>query len=355
MLYLLLFILLPIVMLTDGKPTLIASLGNGNSTELDIVAIDLIKGNVSLLYKLPQLYGLYDDIWVCLKVDSKRNLIYVLVNNDDLSVEQTFLYELNLADGRLINTYNITKNMFGTAELYTQWDFDPDTRTLYGLCLNVTNTTTHWNYIWCSVKFDENGVGKTQHGFFASDDGDPPGPGPCERVSMNRNTFSTGEYWYTVINEIFVRHVTSLTGEPGEMLWTVQDKILFDPPIFAALVTGKINEYAIVVRPDKEGIYNEGLAVVKLKPGGDEELIAKLPLNLIPDGPPWAYDPIDEMLYVLMKTSLYQISDTLVKVNLTQPSSVSTIPVSLMSLFDPMVYFVNDMHLVEWPPITPDL
>ena len=49
-------------------------------------------------------------------------------------------------------------------------------------------------HIWCSVKFNENGIGKTQHGFFASVDGDPPGPGPCERVSMNRNTFSSGEY-----------------------------------------------------------------------------------------------------------------------------------------------------------------
>ena len=65
-------------------------------------------------------------------------------------------------------------------------------------------------------------------------------------------------------------------------------------------------------------------------------------------------DPIDEMLYVLMKTDLDQICDTLVKVNLTQPSSVHTVPVSLKSLFDPKLYVVNDMHLVEWPPgITP--
>ena len=107
-----------------------------------------------------------------------------------------------------------------------------------------------------------------------------------------------------MINEIFVHHVTSLTGEPGKTLWTVQDKILFDPPRFAALVTGKTNEYAIVLRPDGEGEYKEGLAVVKLKPGGDEELVAKLPPNLFADGPPWAYDPVDEMLYVLLKTNL---------------------------------------------------
>ena len=189
--YLPLFILLPTITLANGKPTLIASLGRlsslGNSTELDIVAIDPTKGNVSLLYKLPRLYGLDSNIWVCLRVDSKKNLIHVLVNDANLMVEQSFLYELNLADRRLMNTYNISRNRFGMSELYTQWDFDPDTRTLYGLCLNATNTTIHWNYTWCSVKFDENGLGKTQHGFFASDDGDPPGPGPCNRESVNRN------------------------------------------------------------------------------------------------------------------------------------------------------------------------
>ena len=347
--YVLLFILLPTVTLTNGKPTLIANLGKLGigSTELDIVAIDPTKGNVSFLYKLPNLYGLNSNIWVCLRVDSERNLIHVLAYDDLLSVEQTFLHELNLADGHLINTYNISKNGFGTAEQYSQWDFDPDTRTLYGICLNTTNTTLQWNYVWCSVKFDENGLGKTQHGFFASVDGDPPGPGDCNGVSMNRNTFSTGEYWYTVYNEIFVRHVTSLMGEPGEMLWTVKDKM--DPPLISGILTGKTNEYVIVLRLDG----GDGVVVAKLNSSGDEELIAKLPPNLIPDGPPWAYDPINEMLYVLMKTDLDQICDTLVKVNLTQPSSVHTVPVSLKSLFDPKLYFVNDMHLVEWPPITP--
>ena len=50
-----------------------------------------------------------------------------------------------------------------------------------------------------------------------------------------------------MINDIFVRRVTFPTGEPGEMLWTVKDKIWFDPLMFAALVTGKTNKYAIVV------------------------------------------------------------------------------------------------------------
>ena len=96
--YLLLFILLPTITLANGKPTLISSLGKlsslGNSTdsELDIVAIDPTKGNVSLLYKLPSLYGLNSNIWVCLRVDSKKNLIHVLVNDADLTVEQSFLY-----------------------------------------------------------------------------------------------------------------------------------------------------------------------------------------------------------------------------------------------------------------------
>ena len=262
----------------------------------------------------------------------------------------------------MINTFNISKNNLGLSELYSQWDFDSDTSTLYGLCLNYSNATLYWNYTWCSVKFNENGSGKTHHGFYASIADDPPGSGPCNQVTMNRNTFSTGEYWYTVINEIFVRRVNFPTGEPGEMLWTVKDKIWFDPLRFAALVTGKTNKYAIVVRPDKEGIYNMGMAVVKLKPSGDEEIIAKLPANLIPAGPGaviWAHDPIDEVLYVLMSTNLDQMCDTLVKVNLTQAtnsesSSVHTIPVSLKSLFDPLTYFVNEIHLVEWPPIAPD-
>ena len=62
--YLLLFILLPVVMLTNGKPTLIASLGKLviEETELDIVAIDPTNGNVSKLYTLPSLYGLFDDV-----------------------------------------------------------------------------------------------------------------------------------------------------------------------------------------------------------------------------------------------------------------------------------------------------
>ena len=53
-----------------------------------------------------------------------------------------------------------------------------------------------------------------------------PGPGPCDRVSMNRNTFSTGEYWYTETNDIFVRSVNIQIGEPGEVIWTVEDKAI---------------------------------------------------------------------------------------------------------------------------------
>ena len=359
--YLLLFMLLPTVTLTSGhgKQTLLATVGGYNSTELDIVAIDLIKGNVSIQYKLPRLSG----VDVCLKIDSKRNLIHVLVKNVDPSA-QSFIYEFSLADGDLINTFNINKNKIGTSEVYTQWDFDSDISTLYGLCLNQNSTDVEqWNYTWCSVKFDKNGSGDTLHGFYASNSYDdyPPGPGPCNRVPMNRNTFSTGEYWYTVYNKIFVRHVTSPTGEPGEMLWTVEDKIQFDAVQFAALVTGKTNEYVIVVRAPVTGHEkDQGMTVVKLKRGGDEEIIVKLPASLIPiglGGVLWDYDPIDEVLYLLMQSKPNQICDTLVKVNLTQPTnsnSFQTMPVSLKSLFDPQSRTVDEIHLVEWPPITLD-
>ena len=223
------------------------------------------------------------------------------------------------------------------------------------------STAFYWNYTWCYVEFDKNGSGKTQHGFYASDDDDPPQSGACGRVLMNRNTFSTGEYWYSVGNDLFVRHVTSPTGEPGKILWKVEDKEYFDAMKFAALVTGKTNKYAIVVRAPLIDHENEGMAVVKLKPGGDEEIIAELPIALIPIGPGavlWDYDPVDEILYLLMQTKLNQICDTLVKVNLTQPtnsgsSTFHTIPVSLRSLFDPQAYIVDEIHLVEWPLITP--
>ena len=70
------------------------------------------------------------------------------------------------------------------------------------------------------------------------------------------------------------------------------------------------------------------------------------------DGPPWAYDPNNDMLYVLMKTNFKLICDTLVMVNLSQPNTVHTIPAPIKSLYDPAMYFVNDMHLIEWPPTT---
>ena len=68
--YLLLFILLPTIMLTSGKQTLLATVGRFNSTLLDIVAIDPTKGNVSKLYQLPHLYGLDDGLMVCIRVNS---------------------------------------------------------------------------------------------------------------------------------------------------------------------------------------------------------------------------------------------------------------------------------------------
>ena len=365
--YLLLLILLPTTTLTTGKQTLLATVGRFNSSVLDIVAIDPTKGNVSILYQLPHLTSL-SGIDVCTQIDPKRNLIHVLVSEglssgqpDALIGGRNLIYELSLADGHLINTFNIRSNNFGMSEIFTQWDYDFDSNTLYGLCLNQSRAILDWNYTWCSVEFDENGLGKTQHGFYVSNDDVPPGSGPCNRVPMNTHTFSTGEYWYSVGNDLFVRHVASPTGEPGKMLWKVEDEENFNAVQFAALVTGKTNEYAIVVRAPLIDHENEGMAVVKLKPGGDEEIIAELPKTLIPIGPGgvlWDYDPIGEVLYLLMKTKPNQICDTLVKVNLTQPansgsSAFLTIPVSLKSLFDPLLYTVDEIHLVEWPPITP--
>ena len=64
-------------------------------------------------------------------------------------------------------------------------------------------------------------------------------------------------------------------------------------------MTGKTKENVIVMLEDGWDINTIHLIVVKLKLGGDEELIAKLPTNSIVDGPPWAYDPNIDMLYVL--------------------------------------------------------
>ena len=47
----------------------------------DIVAIDPTKGNVTILYQLPQLPSL-SGVFVCMKMDSKRNLIHILVDVD---------------------------------------------------------------------------------------------------------------------------------------------------------------------------------------------------------------------------------------------------------------------------------
>ena len=131
--YVLLLILLPTATLTYGKQTLLATVGRFNSSVLDIVAIDPTKGNVSILYQLPHLTSL-SGIDVCTQIDPKRNLIHVLVSEDLPSGQpdaliggQSLIYELNLADGHLINTFNITRNNFGTSELFTQWDYDSDT------------------------------------------------------------------------------------------------------------------------------------------------------------------------------------------------------------------------------------
>lgn len=230
-------ILLLTVTLTNGKSVLLATVGRSNSNIVDIVAIDPTKGNVSKLYQLPPLPSVSGDE-VCMKIDSKRNLIHILISNDPLTA--TSLYEFSLSDGHLIATFNLSNSF----ELFTQWDYDPATSTLYGLCLNqsTSRSALFWNYTWCYVELDEKGLGKTRHGFFVSGDGDPPESGFCNRISMNRNTFSTGEYWYSLYNGLFVRHVSSPTGEPGEILWAVQDKDYFDAMQFAAVVTGKANK-----------------------------------------------------------------------------------------------------------------
>ena len=342
------------VTLTNGKPVLLAAVGSYNTTvvTVDIVAIDPTRGNVSKLYQLPPLPSTSGDD-VCMKIDSKRNVIHILINNNLLTA--TYFYELSLSDGHLIATFNLS-NRF---ELFTQWDYDPATSTVYGLCLNQSKSSLFWNYTWCYIKLDENGLGKTQHGFFVSGDDDPPESGFCSRISMNRNAFSTGEYWYSLYNGIFVRHVSSPTGEPGEILWAVQDRDYFDAMQFAAIVTGKAKEYVVVVRAPLVDHENDGMAVVKLDPSGNEEIIAKLPQSLTTDGPggvAWDYDPVDGVLYLLMQTKLNYICDTLVKVNLTQTNSneltYRTTSVQLKSLFDPQSYSVHEVHLVEWPPTT---
>ena len=132
--YLLLFILLATATLTNGKPTLLATVGAYSSSVLDIVAIDPAKGNVTILYQLPQLPSL-SDVFVCTKMDSKRNLIHVLVDVDLISSGQfdvligarSLIYELSLVDGHLIKTLNIKLNKFGTWESFSMWDYDSDT------------------------------------------------------------------------------------------------------------------------------------------------------------------------------------------------------------------------------------
>ena len=142
--------------------------------------------------------------------------------------------------------------------------------------------------------FDERGMGKVNFGSFVMSDTDsePPGDGICGRVPMNMNTFITGQYWYTVGNSIFVRRVTSQTGSPWELLQTEDDDVdqFYGP--FAALVTGRVNEYSIIVRTDADP-ERYHFVVAKLTLNGVETVLAKVPLNLSAQGyaGPWEYDP----------------------------------------------------------------
>ena len=89
-------ILLLSVSLTNGKPVLLATVGSYNSNVVDIVAIDPTKGNVSKL-QLPPLPSVSDDD-VCMKVNSERNLIHILVSNDLSELQPTFMSSAFLVD-----------------------------------------------------------------------------------------------------------------------------------------------------------------------------------------------------------------------------------------------------------------
>ena len=104
---------------------------NGSSIYVtDVVAIDPATGNTFKLgYTLPHR---------CLQIDEKRGLAYT---KDD-----TTLYKVNLADGRLVSTYKITTPTIST--YFTQWNYDTDTNVLYGVCLEPSKTALHWNYTW---------------------------------------------------------------------------------------------------------------------------------------------------------------------------------------------------------------
>ena len=143
---LLFLIVIPTVTPTNGKQILFTTMGRFQSNVMDIVAIDPTNGNVTKLYQLPPLSSL-DGFDVCMKIDSKRNLIHILISavlsSDAVIGSASYIYELSLSDGHLITTFNLSNN-FGVGEGFTLWDYDPDTSTLYGLCLNQSSAL-YWN------------------------------------------------------------------------------------------------------------------------------------------------------------------------------------------------------------------
>lgn len=340
----LLLLLSLVAALVSGKQVLLATVldTHPDSTASYIATVNPTNGNVSKLYQLPPAVS---DA-ACTQPDSKTNSMYVVVTG----TTATQLLQLHLSDGRLLKILNITESR----DVYEQWDYDPEAKTLYGICFHLNEST---NYLWCYTKFNESGSGKTKHGFHVATSPRYPFSGWCSRVSMNRDTPSSGQYWYGLDRSVVVRHVTSLTGQPGETLWYMTDQSSFQATKFAALVTGVAKEYAVMVRAP---VHSEGFAVVRLGADGKEDVIAQLPEKLTTDAPGrvvWDYDPTDKMLHLLMRTSMKDnhLSDTLIQVNLTQAgssgsSSFRVLPVPLKSLFDPKYHVVSEAHLVDWPP-----
>lgn len=308
----------------------------------DVVAIDPSTGNATKLnYHLPT------GDKLCARIDQKRGLIYVLY-------ETTNFVKYRMSDGHVVDTYNISYDII--SPYFIAWDYDPDLNLLYGTCLKPDNVAIHWTYTWCYVAFDDNGVGKLHYESFVSGDSEPPNCGYCSKIHMNRNTFSTGEYWYTLSHSIIVKNVSSPNGSPWNTLWTVEDNANFDALLFAALVTGKINEYVIVVHCPSGNQGDNSFVVAKLTPDGQETILAKLPSYLSSQAVgavPWAFDSESQMLYILMQSTgpmEYELEDTLVKVNLSLPpeSAVETVKVPFDLLgYDPKNYIVYETHFVD--------
>ena len=306
----------------------------------DVIAIDPSTGNATKLYHLPTADAL------CARIDQKRGLIYVLY-------ETTSFVKYRMSDGHVVDTYNISYSIISTE--FIAWDYDPDRNLLYGTCLKPDNVAIHWNYTWCYVPFDDNGMGKLHYESFVSGDSLPPNCGYCTEIHMNKNAFTTREYWYPLYHSIIVKNVSSPNGSPWNTLWTVEDNVGFDAMLFAALVTGKVNEYVIVVHYPSENQGNSSFVVAKLTPDGKETILAKLPgyLSEAIGAVPWAFDSESQMLYIFMQSTdatKYSLDDTLVKVNLSLPpeSAVETVKVPFDSLgYDPEVYSVSETHFVD--------